>query len=414
MKSSKNQNKASLTAEGENTLIGDLLGRGVQEIIEREHLVSVLNSGKKLRVKFGIDPTSSHIHLGRAIPLRKLRDFQRLGHKVVLIVGDFTAQIGDPSDKLSKRPMLSSEEIKENLKAYKDQLGKIIDLRRAEFLFNSKWLSKLGFQEISELAENFTVGQMLERRNFRERFDKHEEISLREFMYPLMQGYDSVATKADVEIGGADQLFNLMAGRVIQPRYKQAAQDIMTFEMLEGTDGRKMSSSWGNLIAIDDEPADMFGKVMSLRDELIVRYFELCTDVPKKEIEEIKQALSAGSINPRDAKIRLAKEIVTLYHSAPIAEKAEKEFNDLFRSDKLPSDVEEITVPFSSASALEILHSTDIYSSKGEARRQISQGAVKFDGEKVISPEKEMSIPEKGIILQAGKKKITKKIKTHS
>lgn len=393
MKSSKNQNN-----------LAELLTRGVEEVIEKEHLEKALNSGKKLRVKFGIDPTSAHIHLGRAIPLRKLRAFQDLGHKIILIVGDFTAQIGDPSDKLAKRPMLAKEEIKNNLKTYKRELGKIIDLKKAEIRFNSKWLGKLGFQEISELAENFSVGQMLERRNFHERFNNHEEISLREFMYPLMQGYDSVAVKADLEIGGADQLFNLMAGRVIQPRYGQKPQDIMTFEMLEGTDGRKMSSSWGNFIAIDDSPEDMFGKVMSLRDELIARYFLLCTDVSEEEIREI----TGENTNPRDSKARLAKEIVALYHGEEKALRAAEEFDAVFKDKELPSDIEEISVDFNSADAVSLLVLSEIISSKSEARRLIEQGGFKVDGEKITDSKKEIVVSEEGIVVQVGKRKFAK------
>ncbi|MFA5052842.1 MAG: tyrosine--tRNA ligase [Parcubacteria group bacterium] len=385
MKSSKNPNN-----------ISSLFSRGVEEVIDKDHLLNALESGRELRVKFGIDPTSPHIHLGRAIPLRKLRAFQELGHKVVLIIGDFTAQIGDPSDKLAKRPMLAREEIKKYLKDYKKQLGKIVDLKHAEFHFNSKWLSRLGFQEISELAENFSVGQMLERRNFRDRFERHEEISLREFMYPLMQGYDSVATKADVEIGGSDQLFNLLAGRVIQPRYGQEPQDIMTFEMLEGTDGRKMSSSWGNVIAIDDEPNDMFGKVMSLKDELISRYFLLCTDVPEDEIEKI------GSESPRDAKAKLAEEIVSIYYGESIAEKAAEEFDKVHRDKELPTELEEATHTPADATTL----IADVFGlSRSEARRLIEQGAVEADGNKLTDPQKEINFTEEGIVFKAGKHK---------
>ncbi|MEK7081658.1 MAG: tyrosine--tRNA ligase, partial [Patescibacteria group bacterium] len=277
--------------------IEELLTRGVEEVFVRESLKQKLLSGKQLRVKFGIDPTGAKIHIGRAITLWKLRAFQELGHKIVLIIGDFTAQIGDPSDKLSKRPMLSKEQVQENFKDYKNQIGKILDLSKVEFVYNGDWLGKLGFQEISELAEGFSVQQMTARRNFKERLDKGEEVSLREFMYPLMQGYDSVVVKADVEIGGTDQLFNLKAGRVIQKHYGQVEQDIMTLKMLSGTDGRKMSTSWGNVITIVDEPDDMFGKIMSVRDDLILDYFLLCTDTPVEEIEKVKSEMTAGK-NP--------------------------------------------------------------------------------------------------------------------
>ena len=262
--------------------------RGVTSIVDRAHLENALDSGKTLRIKLGIDPTGPNIHLGRAIALRKLCAFQNLGHQAVLIVGDYTALIGDPSDKLSKRPMLTKTDVKKNLKNYKKQIGKILDLKKTEFRFNSNWLSKLKFQEISQLAESFSLQQMVERRNFKDRLDKREEISLHEFLYPLMQGYDSVAVKSDVELGGFDQLFNLHAGRVIQRHYGQKEQDLITVEMLEGTDGRKMSTTWGNVVTILDEPNDMFGKLMSLHDELIPKYLLLCTNTKEGEIEKIR------------------------------------------------------------------------------------------------------------------------------
>ena len=399
MKSSKKLSKEELVTR--------LLERGVEDVIDKNHLKEALLGDKKLRVKLGIDPTSPNIHLGRAIPLRKLRDFQDLGHKIVLIIGDFTAQVGDPSDKLAKRPMLQRELIKEYLKGYKKQLGKIIDLSKVEFCFNSKWLSKLGFQEISELAECFSVGQMLERRNFKDRFDAHEEISLREFMYPLMQGYDSVAVKADVELGGFDQLFNLKAGRVIQKHYGQKEQDVMTFSMLEGTDGRKMSSSWGNIIALNDSAEDMFGKIMSLRDELIIRYFTLCTDSGEEEISELEKRLALG-MNPRDAKIILGKEIVRLYHGDSAADHAAEEFDKVFRDNELPSEIEEFRFGKDEGELIDILVSSRLCASKGEARRLIEQGGVKVSGEKASDPLNIFSIPADGLIIQAGKRKFVR------
>jgi tyrosyl-tRNA synthetase len=258
--------------------IEEILSRGVEDCFVKEDLKKDLLSGRQLRIKFGIDPTGPKIHIGRAIPLRKLRQFQLLGHQIVLIIGDFTAQIGDPSDKLSKRPMLTRELIEENMRDYKAQIGKIIDIDKVEFVYNSDWLRPLGFQEICELAESFTVQQMVARRNFAERIENGEEVSLRELMYPLMQGYDSVAINADVEIGGFDQLFTLKAGRYIQKHYGKKEQNVLTIQMLEGTDGRKMSTSWGNIITVVDEPNDMYGKIMSLKDELIIKYFTLTTD----------------------------------------------------------------------------------------------------------------------------------------
>ena len=261
-----------------------LLTRNVEQVIDRAHLAAALASGKKLRVKFGIDPTGTKIHIGRAVALWKLREFQDLGHKIVLIIGDYTALIGDPSDKLEKRPMLTAAAIRENLKGYLAQIGKIIDLKKTEIRYNSEWLSKLKFADTLDLTDLFSASQMIERRNFKERWEKEQEISLREFMYPLMQGYDSVAVKADVELGGTDQLFNLTAGRKIQQHYGQKPQDILMTGMLDGTDGRKMSTSWGNVINVTDAPAEQYGRVMSVRDDLIGQYFRLATDVPAAKI----------------------------------------------------------------------------------------------------------------------------------
>ncbi len=367
----------------------NLLTRGVTNIVDRSHLERALNSGKSLRVKLGFDPTGDKIHIGRAIILRKLRDFQRLGHKVVFIVGDFTARIGDPSDKLSKRPMLGREQIEKNIKNYRSQVGKIINLKKAEFRFNSAWLKKLDFEEIGELAESFSIQQMLERRNFSDRVKKREEISLREFLYPLMQGYDSVAVKADVELGGFDQLFNLHAGRVIQRHYGQKEQDILTLEMLEGADGRKMSTSWGNVINITDEPNNMFGKVMAVRDELIGKYFLLCTDIPEREIKKIQNDMKAGKLNPRNAKLRLAREIVSIYHSAKTAQKAEKEFTKVFNKKELPSKIPKVYTNKKFPDLVDVLvNVVKVAKSKSEAWRLIKQQpSVRVNRELVINPK---------------------------
>ena len=354
--------------------IEELLTRGVEEVFVRESLKQKLLSGKQLRVKFGIDPTGAKIHIGRAITLWKLRAFQELGHKIVLIIGDFTAQIGDPSDKLSKRPMLSKEQVQENFKDYKNQIGKILDLSKVEFVYNGDWLGKLGFQEISELAEGFSVQQMTARRNFKERLDKGEEVSLREFMYPLMQGYDSVVVKADVEIGGTDQLFNLKAGRVIQKHYGQVEQDIMTLKMLVGTDGRKMSTSWGNVITIVDEPDDMFGKIMSVRDDLILDYFLLCTDTPVEEIEKVKSEMTAGK-NPRDVKLDLAEAVVVRYHEAKKAKEARESFISVFKSGNLPENIKEVKAKEGEL-LMDIVLREKLVSSKSDFRRLVSEGAV--------------------------------------
>jgi tyrosyl-tRNA synthetase len=382
-----------------------LLSRNVEAVIEREHLEEALQSGKKLRVKLGIDPTGEKIHIGRAVVLWKLREFQDLGHKAVLIIGDFTAQIGDPSDKLEKRPFLDKDQIKKNLKHYLDQIGKILDLKKAEVRYNSDWLSKLDLREISELAEIFTFQQILERRNFHERLEKHQEISYREGLYPLMQGYDSFAVKADVELGGTDQLFNLLAGRKIQEHYGQKAQDILTTKMIVGLDGRKMSTSWGNVINIDDDPDEQFGKVMSLRDELIIPYFETATDLPSEEIKKLEEALRGGE-NPKKIKTALALKIVERYHGAEKSRGAEAKFESLFSKGGTPDDIPELKLK-NGASALDIVLAAGAAKSKSEARRLIEQGGFDVDGKTEKDPTKEV-ILKGGEILKLGKHRFFK------
>lgn len=363
--------------------INEILTRGIEDVFVLESLKKKLLSDKPQIVKLGVDPTGPNIHLGRAIPLRKLRDFQKLGHKIVFLIGDFTAQIGDPSDKLDKRPMLSKEKVLENLKNYKKNVGKILDLKKTQFVYNSKWLAKLNFREIAELAESFTVQQMLARRNFKDRYEKGEEISLREFLYPLLQGYDSVQIKADIEIGGFDQLFNLKAGRVIQKYYGQPEQDVLTYQMLEGTDGRKMSTSWGNVINITDEPNDIYGKIMSLRDDLIIKYFTLCTDLEMAEVKAISHNLKQGE-NPRDAKMRLAWEIVALYHGKKEADKAQEYFVSVFQKKENPDEAQKIQAQIGDK-LIDILLFEKVVSSKTDFRRLVEAGSIKINGEKKIS-----------------------------
>ncbi len=354
--------------------IDAILSRGVEDVVVSDHLRQALLSGRRLRVKLGIDPTSKTIHIGRAITLWKLREFQDLGHTVVLIIGDFTAQVGDASDKLEKRPMLSEAEVKENLKNYKASAGKILNMRKVEFFYNSRWLAKLKFKETCQLAETFSVQQMISRRNFAERLEKGQEVSLREFLYPLMQGYDSVMVKADVELGGTDQLFNLKAGRIVQKHYGQTEQDILMTSMLEGTDGRKMSSSWGNVIGITDVPGDMYGKVMAVRDELVIKYFTLCTRLSVFEIDALRQKLTAGA-NPKEIKMRLAREIVALYHGGEAAIRAEKEFQETFSAGGIPENIP--TVKADPAKLLaDILVEQKILPSKAQWRRLVDEGAV--------------------------------------
>lgn len=383
--------------------IDELLSRGVEDVLIKEELKKDLLSGKVLRVKLGIDPTGPKIHLGRAITLRKLREFQRLGHQVVFIVGDFTAQVGDASDKTEKRPILTRAQIDDNLKDYKSQISKILDLSKTEFVYNNDWLSKLTFGDVVKLSECFTVQQMLARRNFKDRYESGKEISLREFLYPIMQGYDSVEVKADVEIGGFDQLFNLKAGRDLQEYHGMPKQHILTTEMLEGTDGRKMSTSWGNIITIVDDPYTMFGKVMSVHDDMVLKYFKLCTDVSLADLKLIEKELKDGA-NPRDIKMRLASDIITLYHTEKDANLAKNSWVETFQKGGVPDNLEEIDVK-EGEEIVDVLISNKIVSSKTDWRRLITEKAVTDSEGNVISDPKEKV---RNVILKIGKKRFAK------
>ncbi|MBI4133510.1 tyrosine--tRNA ligase, partial [Candidatus Uhrbacteria bacterium] len=375
--------------------VDELLTRGVEEVIERAHLREALLSGRRLRIKLGIDPTSPKLHIGRAIPLRKLRAFQDLGHQVVFIVGDFTGIIGDTSDKEAERPMLSEQIIKENITTYFKQAAQVLDGKKAEMHYNSSWLKKLGFAEVGRMADAFGLHEFEARENIAKRLKAGSRVSVRELLYPLMQGYDSVAVKADVEVGGTDQKFNLLAGRAIQKLYGQEPQDIMTFSLLEGLDGRKMSSSWGNTVNLTDEPNEMFGKIMSLKDELVERYFSLCTDLEK---DEIAARLQKG---PRDAKLALAHEIVRLYHGEKEADRARDEFIKVFSEKRAPTDVPEVTVPEGSYTLIDLLVAAKLAQSRGEARRLIVQGGVKVNGKRKNDPAEKVAV-RTGTQLQVG------------
>lgn len=365
--------------------IKELLTRGVEEIFIEKDLKEKLFSGKKLRVKLGIDPTSPYIHIGRAVTLRKLKAFQDLGHHIVLIIGDYTAKIGDPSDKLEKRPMLDDKQIKTNLKKYLDQISLILNMKKVEVRYNSEWLKKMNFFEIGRLMECFTVQQMSKRRNFKERLDAGTDIFMVEFLYPALQGYDSVEVKADIEIGGFDQLFNLKAGRTVQKRYGMKEQDIMTLSMLEGTDGRKMSSSWGNIISIIDTPEEMFGKIMALNDELITKYFLLATNLDNKTIEYIANGINKGE-NPIIYKKMLGKEIISLYHNKKDAIKAQENWEKTFSKKEIPEDVMEIVVKDKEL-LIDVLLNNEVVSSKGDFRRLVDEKAITNieTNEKVLS-----------------------------
>ncbi len=350
--------------------VEELLTRGVSEVIERKHLEEKLLSGEKLRIKLGIDPTSSNIHIGRAVPLWKLRAFQDLGHTAIFIVGDATGVVGDTSDKESERPMLTEGQVKDNMKSYFDQAFKILDPKKTETHYNSEWLLKLGFLELGKMASLFGLHEFESREVIARRLKAGQRISSQELFYPLMQGYDSVAVKANVELGGTDQRYNLLAGRRIQPLYGQEPQDILMTELIDGVDGRKMSSSWGNVINIVDMPTDMFGKVMSIKDDLVSKYFELCTQVPLAEAEEIIKG------HPKEAKVRLAFEITKIYHGEDAAQKAQENFVETFSEGGVPKDIETVKVS-KDTPLVEILLKQGLVSSKTEFNRLSKAGAIK-------------------------------------
>lgn len=386
--------------------IDEILSRGVTDVIERKHLEAALKSSKKLRIKFGIDPTGPNIHIGHAITYWKLRELQDLGHKIVLIIGDFTAQIGDPSDKESERQPLTQKEVKANEEGYLAQIGQILDLGKCEIRNNSEWHAKGTKQELIEEAMNFTVNQMAQRDNFAKRLNSDKPVGLHEFLYPLLQGMDSVAVKADVELGGNDQYFNLLAGRTLQKRYNQAPQDIITFDLIEGTDGRKMSKSYNNAIYLLDSADEKFGKIMSIKDELIIRYMTLVTDIELAEIAKIEKSLDAG-MNPRDAKVILAKALVARYHGEKAAEEAEKAFAQVFVKNEMPDEIAEVSVLDKNWPLAELLEFTKLTSSKSEARRMIEQGGVRVDSA-VIGDREAIIRPQKGTVIQVGKRKFIK------
>ncbi|KKU13181.1 MAG: Tyrosine-tRNA ligase [Candidatus Magasanikbacteria bacterium GW2011_GWC2_45_8] len=378
--------------------IDKLLTRGVEEVIDKKHLRARMLSGKRLRVKLGIDPTSSSLHLGRSIPLLKLRDFQELGHQVVFIVGDFTAVIGDTSDKESERPMLTPQDVQKNLKSYKEQVAKIVDISACEFRHNSEWLTGLNYHQIGEQADQFSLAEFLARENIKKRLDAGKRVSLRELLYPLMQGYDSVAVKADVELGGTDQRFNLLSGRTLQRFFKQEAQDIIMNPLVEGLDGRKMSSSWGNTINLTDNPDTMYGKVMSMGDELMIKYFTFCTRVPLTDIKNVEARLKKKE-NPRDIKMQLARVIVEMYHNKKSASAAEEQFVKIFQKKDAPNEMPEVKP--SAYDIVVLLVEAGICKSKGEARRVIDQGGVKINDKKVAA-QNYSAMVKKGDIVQKG------------
>ena len=369
------------------------LRKGTVEIIREEDLRAKLEksarTGVPLRVKLGADPTAPDIHLGHTVVIRKLRAFQDLGHTVIFLIGDFTGMIGDPSGKNTTRPQLTREEIEANAETYKAQIFKLLDPDKTEIRFNSEWMDKLGAQGFVRLASHVTVKQILERDDFAKRLTEERPISLHELLYPLTQGYDSVALEADVELGGTDQKFNLLVGRNMQREYQQEAQVCVIMPLLEGTDGvQKMSKSLNNYIGINEAPSEMFGKVMSISDQLMWRYFELLTNLSVDEISAMRSSADAGERNPRDIKVELAKRIITDFHSAEDALAAEDEFNRMFREKQAPSEIEERSFPVGDGrwALSRMLVETGLAASKGEARRLIEQGGVYMDGAVVCAP----------------------------
>lgn len=390
-----------------NTDVSRLLQRGVDEIIVREQLQSRLSSGKKITLYLGIDPTGSRLHLGHAIALRKLRDFQQAGHKVIFLIGDFTALIGDTSDKESQRQPMTPTQVEENFKTYKTQASKILDFSKIDLRYNSKWLGKLNFRDILELANKFTVQQMIEREMYQLRLAQGKPIGLHEFLYPLMQGYDSVAMDVDLEVGGRDQLFNMLAGRTLQKIFHNKDKHVMTMRLLEGTDGRKMSKTYNNVINITDIADEQYGKIMSVKDDLIFTYFELCTDVEADEIQKMQTEMAHGA-NPRDFKMLLAKEIVSLYHGQSEALRAEQKFIKIFREKDIPSDIEEKTLPGEAYGICDLLVETGLAKSKSEAKRLVEGGGVSIDEKKHNDPFQKITLSAKPILLKVGKRHFMK------
>jgi len=386
-----------------------LIKRGVVDVITEEELAAKLQRDAPLRVKYGIDPTSPHVHLGHTVPIRKLRQFQELGHQAVLIIGDYTAQVGDPSEKDVSRPQLTQREVQENAQTYLDQIGKIIDISKTEVVNNAHWFSKMSFNDALRLAGRLTINRALERDAFEKRFKSDSPIYLHELMYCLMQGYDSVIVRADVELGGTDQTYNLLVGRDLQRNAEMPPQVCVTLPILVGTDGKmRMGKSLGNYIGVSEEPNEMFGKLMSIPDDVMPNYFELLTDIPKEEIDNL---LAKGK-NPRDAKLRLAQDIVTQFHGEGQAAAARQEFIRVFSKGALPEEIPEVAIPPKELKSgriwiIKLISLCNLAASNSEARRLVTQGGVKIDGDPVTDPQAEVQI-QSGAILQVGKRRFAR------
>lgn len=390
--------------------LNNLLERNVEQVLPSKDALAELMKERAIKLYYGVDPTSPNLHLGHAVQLKKLAKFQELGHEVILLFGTFTAQIGDPSGHSSKRETLSKEEVEENLETYKEQASKVLDVSKATIKRNEEWLADMGLEKMLKLASNFTTSQLLKRDLFQRRLDNNKEVWLHELFYPLMQGYDSVAMNIDLEIGATDQTFNMLIGRDLQQEYNDKEKFVLTTPMLTGLDGRGMSKSRKNTVNLTDSPQDMFGKLMSLNDELIPEYFKLCTDRSLSEVEEIEEQLEQEEVNPKNLKVELAKEIVELYHGKEEAEQAEQEFNKVFKDKELPSDVPEFSTDEfkqDQVKLVDLLVKTDLASSKTEAKNLIDQGGIRIDGEKQDNWNKKVEI-KKGKVIQRGKKSFIK------
>jgi len=394
-----------------------ILKRGAAEIVPEaelaEKIAESVATGRPLKVKLGLDPSAPDIHIGHTVVLHKLRQFQELGHQVQLIIGDFTGRIGDPTGKSETRKQLSEEDVQRNARTYQKQIFKILDPERTRVYYNSEWLGALNFADVLNLAAKTTVARMLERDDFTKRFQAGQPISLHEFFYPLMQGYDSVALESDVELGGTDQKFNLLMGRTLQKEYGKPAQVAMMLPLLEGLDGvQKMSKSLGNYIGIDEEPNQIYGKAMSVPDELMLKYFELATDLSNEELEALERGLKDGSVHPRDAKMKLARTFVRMYHGEEAAEAAERHFVTVFQQRALPEDIETKVLPSSELTdgkihIARLLTALGLQSSGSEARRSVQQGAVRLNEVKLTDPNGEVE-PKSGDIIQVGKRKFAR------
>jgi tyrosyl-tRNA synthetase len=390
----------------------DFLGKGTVDFIERKDLKTKLARGKPLTIKVGFDPTAPDIHLGHTVVIRKMKHFQQLGHRVIFLIGDFTGLIGDPTGKKATRPALSKEEVLENAETYKQQVFKILDPKTTEIRFNSEWLGALGAEGMVRLAAKYTLARILERDDFRKRFDAHQPIAIHELLYPLAQGYDSVALKCDVEMGGTDQLFNLLVGRDLMREYSLEPQVVITMPLLEGLDGiEKMSKSLGNYIGINEEPYSIFGKVMSISDDLMWKYYTLCTDLTPAQIAAKRAEVDSGLLHPMEAKRELAKSIIRDFHDADAADAAESEFRRVFSERQAPAEIEETTLPAAAEPQLlsKVIVQAGLSESNKDAQRVIAQGGVLVDDVKVSDPRATLDASSgKSYVLKVGKRRFAK------